>query len=564
MLAYIRIFVFFLVYILTLGNVLAFERVEVLLDRSIITSGESLHGDAYVLGSNHQLQYGFNSVYVDLVNRDGQSVYGGVFPSKNGFCPFSIKVSHKWSEGEYNVRAYTLGSIKRFPDNYSQYGIIIRNGLKTPDTRPKFLMQSSEIDALGGEAQVRFDKQVYARRDQVEVAISLKSSAGKPLDGKFTVSVVESGILPEFNKESRVLNNEHKTVGVENKKEKNGNTINVSGLATDPNGKPLRLFFITFFDPMGKLKNVYVRTNENGQFSLDLPPFYGERVFYAHAWQANTLVEPIIHFNKPNLAPQPFKTPNISRKTVEAYAYDSFRRNKFERVFGVNEVDTTHFSETRILEVPDRYYRMSDYVKLYNVRDVFREIIAPTIVRKKKKKPIIKMLLLKGEGKYIVEPIFMINGVLTLRSEDVLSVPLKDLRSVRIYNQAETINKINVFFAQRGFVVLETKENYRQQAGHNKIVIKGFSETAKEEFPNYSEGSNDNGNTVPDFRPVLYRESGLTLKNGSAKIRFSTSDDLGYYTVKVSGFNSVDGKFFEVRKSFRIEDSVTAEAKGTL
>jgi hypothetical protein len=94
-----------------------------------------------------------------------------------------------------------------------------------------------------------------------------------------------------------------------------------------------------------------------------------------------------------------------------------------------------------------------------------------------------------------------------------------------------------------------SREYNRYVKGRIIITVNGFKPPAQFYSPRYTpETIRD---PRPDYRPTLYWEPEISLKNGKADIEFYTSDELAYYTVILEGI-SRKGKICHATATFRV------------
>jgi 5-hydroxyisourate hydrolase-like protein (transthyretin family) len=203
----------------------------------------------------------------------------------------------------------------------------------------------------------------------------------------------------------------------------------------------------------------------------------------------------------------------------------------------------------------DMVINFSDYYIFPSMEETIREIIPWLQHRKINQKDIVKLYIKDLDKTGADEPLFIIDGIMTNRTDYFLNLNPADIISIKLIN---TLNKLEYFgvIGYNGIVVVETKipEHKEKIArGENMIKIKGISSPLLSKSVNHTQNSN---RRVPDLRANLcWIPSIITTENGEAGISFYTSDDTGSYIIVLQGF-SKDGRPFFVEESFEVRSKL--------
>jgi len=199
----------------------------------------------------------------------------------------------------------------------------------------------------------------------------------------------------------------------------------------------------------------------------------------------------------------------------------------------------------------DFVVNFSDYYIFPSMEETMREIIPWLQHRKINQKDVVKLYIKDLDKTGADEPLFIIDGIMTNRTDYFLSLNPTDVISIKLIN---TLSKLEYFgvMGYNGVVVVETKIPKHKEKiarGENWIQINGISSPLLPKLVSHTEQSNKR---IPDLRANLcWIPSMMTSEKGEAGISFFTSDDTGSYIVVLQGF-SKDGRPFYAEQSFEV------------
>ena len=188
-----------------------------------------------------------------------------------------------------------------------------------------------------------------------------------------------------------------------------------------------------------------------------------------------------------------------------------------------------------------------DYVPFQTMSELVREILPAVEHRKIHDRNIIRVYTHKRPTNY-TGPLYIIDGVLTKDTEKFLSLNPADVISIKVVKDGVKLRHFGAL-ADHGIILVRTRlepNSFRQE---NTFIKEGFSQEGISEV---YKGKVVRGVRVPDFRPCLYFNPEITADaSGKATFSFNTADDLGEYSVEVTGFSKT-GEVFEARQPINV------------
>jgi hypothetical protein len=448
-------------------------------------------------------------------------------------------------------------------------------------------------------ASIIANKEKYQQQEEVKMNLNLLDGNGNPIQGVFSVSVVQHDLffgeqnlkknqVENFKLSQYLLDDDY---SIENSTSslndllitKNfflvpwEDILVADGIAFKVPSSQLslrgRAYFKNTMIPVpdstlivGYLKNALVGyetyTENNGLFDLSfLFDFWGEdRLFYLMERKGNELTEeyiivpdeynPKIHaipLLSASEMPDQYGNYALSNAIVkQSYNFFSSTLASSKKSIGLN----AGFEDEMM--GADFSVKVSDYVAFPNMQDVIKEIV-PFLEHRKKGDASNVRLLIKQKDKYrksLGTPLFIIDGVLTKDKDFFLSLAPADVINIKIINNLNKLNQLGTI-GKNGIVLVQTKKPLETKLIENRATVDviGLSNAVSFVSPSYPKPKLER---IPDLRSTLHWNPDLsTNSQGNSMISFFTSDDIGLMKVIVRGITN-QGEMFKAETSFNV------------
>jgi hypothetical protein len=202
--------------------------------------------------------------------------------------------------------------------------------------------------------------------------------------------------------------------------------------------------------------------------------------------------------------------------------------------------------------IPNKKYRLDDYVRFPTIDEVLREYVPEVIVRKKNKRLLPYVINSNDQSFFLIEPLVLLDGVPVLDSDKVISGSSKNIKEIEVVT-----NKVHLgptTFA--GVLNLRTYLNdlggFAADSGAFIVDFDGLQKLRQFYTPKY-DSEKAIKSRLPDFRNVLlWSPEIVTDQNGRKEINFYTSDQRGTFIGILHGV-SKDGLVGSQMFTFRVD-----------
>lgn len=186
---------------------------------------------------------------------------------------------------------------------------------------------------------------------------------------------------------------------------------------------------------------------------------------------------------------------------------------------------------------------MDDYTRLPSIKETLHEIIPYLQYRKIRGKDIVRMYLPDKKEAPEEAPIFVIDGVLTDDSDYFLSLNPSDVDKIKIVYTPDKRSYMGAI-GKNGIVLVETKIQNNASLIPRKqssFFVNGLSVPIR--FYNSTPDRNKDART-PLLQPCLFWSAEERLdEKGKVTFKFSTTDDVGRYIIRVEGLTTTGTPF---------------------
>jgi hypothetical protein len=276
-------------------------------------------------------------------------------------------------------------------------------------------------------------------------------------------------------------------------------------------------------------------TDESGAFTICLQEMEGlKNLFIGTPNEENTvLIKNDFDPTHPDIHTVPLQFDTTIHRLLEAL----YLHQQLDRIYPENKTQQTTHSRlpstplTNILS-PDRRIVMSDYIKLSTMSEVFKEIIPGILLRKVEGKENLSVFN-NQEQRWYHSPLILLDNIPIFDIAELLKIDPSKIEVVEIYDSDYILGDYTI----GGMISITSKTN--DFAGYQwggQVAFTAFkSFTASKPFKQVLHQEEGH---YPDFRPVLYWQPGLPLRQEEKSdiISIYAPDRQGVYEIVVQGF----------------------------
>lgn len=532
------------------------ERTHLITNKSMYFTGEDLRYSVYCLSQKDGSPSSLSKIaYVELFDAQGEVVEQQKVGVSNGSGEGKIFVGERILTGNYILRAYTRWMRNFSQKTFFEMPVTIINPFasfpKTDDinTEPENEPLTTNKDFSNTIKFTNLQK-VHNQREEVNVTIDIGSLK---LDA-INVSVYRD--LPDSL---------HLQLPKARATQTNFNNFKLETGSGDPIVLPEKRALIMtgkvdssisgplFCNTLGNNTVVsQVLTDREGRFNIELPAeiSYDQVVVWSESDSLNIGELEIVSEYDTRAPYTKVGNLHITRELKEfmiensAYiqidkAYELAKKSDDDKP---GEVASPFYGRS------DWQYDLDDYSRFPKVRDSFIEYVRSTIVRKRKKREYIHVYS-QVEKDYFKEPaLVMVDGIPVDDITRLMGMVQTDFSRINVVGEKIIIGS-TVFY---GIVDLHTTKGGMDKAKVFKksqmLSFKGISKV--EDFDSIKVPELINDKRYPYFsNTLLWQANTAPDDQGNIEVRFFTSDELGKYTIKVSGLTQ-NGEFMSFEKSF--------------
>lgn len=429
-------------------------------------------------------------------------------------------------------------------------------------------------------AAIQAAKPVFETREKVSLEISLTDQNGQPIEGEFSISVLNAGI---FGTQKRNSLSDELTIFSAIKEESMlidrseanwfSSLDNFMIYATEALPwkeivekeipKPRfpftsviersgRAYFSDTLEPIPDFalvmfylqrKKMYYQTFaiDKGKISLALPDIFDQDEFFylAHIAKGEEIQNVKIKWEDDSIA---LPHAPASKEVTHTDEYALFRDKKrlIDRSFSIyssNPLATsmdTHpandFEEE--IAAADITIKVQDYVLLFTMQELIREVIPSLYSRKAGGKDIVRVSL-PQPMEAINDPLYIIDGIATKNTPFFLSLKPSELLTVKVIFSPQKLMPLGLI-GKNGIVIVQTRKgDMREPLDDATKRVEGLNRVIDFRTLDHS---HDQDTHRPDFRSTVYWNPLVkTDSKGNATVEFFCSDDIGTFSIHVDG-----------------------------
>jgi hypothetical protein len=429
-------------------------------------------------------------------------------------------------------------------------------------------------------------KQSFDTRDNISIDVQLKDSDGKPVEGEFSISILNDALFDHRRQNSFA---DELNISM------SGNNFFIDRSKADWESSldhfliakgealhwknilsPARRTDIPFVNWIQKSGVVYIGdslvpapdhtkvkfflqrdtwhyetfTLNNGRINLNLSDFYGSDEFFYVAetrkrkqiqnvrvkWDDRSIELPAAPTSRVLASPDPYGTFSSKKRVID-------RSFKFfgTGVISNQATDVITTFENEIMGA-DISVKLERYTEFQSMAELLREVVPSLFHRKTGSKNSVRVNLVEPMmANASGGPVYIIDGIATTNVDFFMSLNPSELVDIKIVKSPKKLLPFGIM-GKNGIVIVHSKKgNLREPLDDPAKIVEGLSKPIPFATIGHAAGGDSN---IPDFRSTIYWNGSIkTDTSGRATIRFSSSDDVGNFRINVDGITTAGTAF---------------------
>ncbi|PHN07922.1 hypothetical protein [Flavilitoribacter nigricans] len=402
-----------------------------------------------------------------------------------------------------------------------------------------------ETGAMAEQLQVTIEQSggPFQKQEEIPVQVRVTDRNGQSVPADLSVSVIDAGL---FGGRSNGLSTPvSSTPAPANDL---SDRMYLNGRITDELGRPrAEISFGAYVHDLGE--TIIGETDASGDFALELPTLTGSADIQFVDLRNDSLR--VVLDDGIELSPTP---PIPFNEKIESYLKWSRSRKVIYQLYNTLEMNLEQtLPERRPKPVePDQRIVPSEYTAFKDMATFFTEVSTPLKFRIGKEGNLIAQMFNPNprmRAFYQGTPIFLVDGKMTRDVDFVQQLELSRIDTIDLYFDFLNLNRYFGKVGSNGIAVLKTSIPNLQvpQPDENSIFrIDGLLASAREP------ASDQATDRRPDFRSNLYWNPTLPAANGTAGLRFTQSDDLGTFLIRVVA-RTADGRTGTAVQTYEVQ-----------
>ena len=534
------------------------EKIYLQSDRNAYVTGENIFFKAYYfLNETFEKDSISRIVYIDLVDKNGQSHTSGKYPIENGMADGNLSIPQALTSGYYTVYAYTKWMLNFEKDSFFSKKIYILN----PDGEIEILKKdqsndektqlhfaefqtpgkNAHLNKLKDEFQIEtwLDKDIYHARQKVDIKIKTQNADSNLKNTHISVSIAKSDFLSQDNisdylNYSDSVKHPSEIIYLP---ETSGFIVSGTILSAKTN-KPIpnvNIYLSTLSDYIDVQNTI---SNQDGKFYF----LMNEKVK-----NSNFVIQPAdIYLKDFKVILDKAFSSEYPSDEINILRINKFNKKFFEELLINYQIEKQYNSnpqtDDKIRDYPTIFYGKADssysfrkFIDLPAFEEYFVEIFSRTKIVKEENGKKIKVSYSDNSAELNQSPLLLVDGIPVFDVNKFLSISPSDIDKVEIINNNYILGEIvyggiiSVYTKKKSFAgVIDTKNLTFSE-------FKGYSAKNKFAVINYPDEMAYNSRKA-DFRNTLYWNPEVkTDENGEADISFYTSDEKGKFLITIEG-----------------------------
>lgn len=536
---------FFLMMLSVLQYAKAQPPLETLLhlDKSFYVSGEIAWFKLYLPGTWQNREVAVNT---RILNQPGEQVEQFfILTEGKSYLEGYFRIPYDVTSGYYEIRFSASAGAPTGEQMIGVFAIPVYNDLDRPEEivtveafekeDPVLLSEDLNFEFSLQEANVH-------SRDEVAVQVLITDKNGHPVSGHASVTIKDSRLArsitgaPEILVQPVSLTIDPKVLQPD---------IYARGRLTGSDNTPLQINVLGGYVSDDQ-RIYYTKSNHEGDFQLNLPPFTGRKKIQYLGFQYE---QPDIRSSIESVQ-RVLEARNLiyTRELLEYFELSRLRKKIFQYYeTAESEPDPEDIQvEVPVLE-PDASYSVKEYESFKDMKSFFGELLTPLRFKLEKDSTFSATLFNARGGKRSNtvlrgKPLFFIDGKATRNADFVARLPISAIETVDLFLDGPKLRSYFQAIGVSGVVRISTSiANLKlpEADAGNIHTIYGIQSPADFPVPDAGVLSAKN---QPFFRPQLYWNPGLLVNDaGTTSFSFYQSDDTGDFEIKLV-FQANDGR----------------------
>lgn len=208
-------------------------------------------------------------------------------------------------------------------------------------------------------------------------------------------------------------------------------------------------------------------------------------------------------------------------------------------------------SKHRFYGKPDIELKMSDYILLPVMQEVFAELLPDVSLKRKKDDVAVEIIRRDASGLVFTAPCLMVDGVVVKDPAVITGIDPETVEKIDVVKASYVVGEyrfpgiVNVITKSGDFSVIS------QPAWMSRMSYRVIDPVRQFPEPDYSTPGKRMGR-VPDYRNTLLWNPGLTLPSPGKAIEFTTSDNPGEYLFRLEGITP-DGQILSIIRHLHVK-----------
>lgn len=385
------------------------------------------------------------------------------------------------------------------------------------------------------DISIQLPKNSFTAREKVVPTITVKNKSGATVAANISVSVVDWDLVGDDLMNAGNLRNGEavppQVVSIVS------DQLYLKGIAKQDNGNAHDTKVLGAYSRTED-KVLYTRTNENGEFYLAIPEFYGNRGFQILGQQTDYEQ---IRINEENQLAINRLQPLPTNDRIATYLSLSRQRKKiFQRYSSVeSNLVTEKYSASRKTIKPDASFIIKEYEDFEFMSIFFKENLTPLRFELQDSTYIAKMYNPKNQSAYDKffrgRPLVIVDDIVTRNGDFLARMRMTDVEKVELFYDLKKLNKQYKLFGSNGVTKITTYDKIESLPvfeANNVINVNGIQKEAA--FPTFDPAQINNNRYQPFFRPQVYWNADLTTKkDGKASFDYFQTDDRSTFQIRV-------------------------------
>ncbi len=500
------------------------DRVLVHFDKPYYTAGETINFKLYLPQKYLEKEL---MIKIEIYNPEGEAVHSSYLKSYNDHVAGYYDIPYQIEPGMYLFRATASTSYK------SEVLTLLQAHIPVYSERlldsPNSFTDSTRTLTTDDIGELRVDIQISNRdfqpRDSISLSVLVKDPSGKPLKAVASISVRDVQLIGENPQTPAIY-----TASSQYDSQQLSDFIQLQGHLMGSGPREMVAFKFAENNQM-----LYSITDENGDFFLVLPEFYGNQVLqYIPQYSQQRELRwastgpSTTSFEKLPLSP-----------SVQRYLQESRDRKLIYQLFNRVEPGPIKTSSPHLVTpIPDFRFEADNY-PFTDLQTFSREVVSPLkFIREKRGTGYFQMFDPDSRSMAFGTPLFIIDGQLTKHQKTLTSLDFQKLREIKLYSRTTTISEYFGFAGFSGVVEIVSKEGLMKI--DSSYLLKSFQIDGLQPVSEYS--SPNLPMDQPYLVPLIYWNPKIstTLELGQT-VGFRHSDDRGEFKIEVVA-QSEDGR----------------------